>query len=175
MKAILTQFLAEVWNSGDFRNLESLVTNPYHVLSDPGDPWNGQSLDYETLRQRVAYTRNAFPDVHFDVQEMVAEQETVAIRWVMSGTHTGNLPSLPATGKRFAIEGMTFYCFTNGKISGHRQSFNQLGFLAQIGRLDVLAGNPNPTHSATAPAANPPAPTAPEPPPSSPPHTSAPP
>jgi len=170
-KTALTQFLDEVWNSGDFRNLERLTTNPYQVLSDPGDPWNGLSLDYQTLRKRVAYTRNAFPDVYFDVQEMIDEQETIAIRWVMSGTHTGNLPGLPASGKPFAIEGMTFYYFTNGKISGHRQSFNQLGFLAQIGRLDVLSGNPIPAHSTTSPASPPPVPAAPEPPASFPPHT----
>ena len=135
LESILTKFIREIWNEGDFRNLDSLVTDPYEILSDPGDPWNRKSIDHQTFRQRVAYTRNGFPDVHFDIRETIAEGERMAIRWVMSGTHTGDLPQLPATGKPFTIEGMTFYYFKDGKIRGHRQAFDQLGFLAQIGRL----------------------------------------
>jgi steroid delta-isomerase-like uncharacterized protein len=137
-KSTLIAFMTEIWNAGDFRNLEALVTDPYKIFSDPGDPWNGQSINHATFRQRVTYTRNAFPDVHFDVREAIAEDERVAIRWVMTGTHLGDLPRLPATGKKFSIEGMTFYYFQNGQIRGHRQAFDQLGFLAQIGRLALV-------------------------------------
>jgi steroid delta-isomerase-like uncharacterized protein len=141
-ESVLTKFIREIWNEGDFRNLESLVTDPYEILSDPGDPWNRQSIDHQTFRRRVAHTRNAFPDVHFDVRETVAEGERIAIRWVMSGTHLGDLPQLPATGKPFKIEGMTFYYFRGGKICAHRQAFDQLGFLAQIGRLALSPSAP---------------------------------
>ncbi len=134
-KSVLTAFITEIWNEGNFLNLESFVTDPYEIYSDPGDPWNGQALDHATFRQRVAYTRNAFPDVHFDVREAIAEDQRVAIRWMMSGTHTGDLPQLPATRRTFAVEGMTFYYFRDGKICGHRQVLDKLGFLSQIGRL----------------------------------------
>lgn len=134
-KSVLTTFIREIWNEGDFSNLQSLVADPYEILGDPGDPWNGQAIDHETFRLRVAYTRNAFPDIYFDVRETVAESERIAVRWLMSGTHLGDLPQLPATRKAFAIEGMTFYYFRDGRICGHRQAFDQLGFLSQIGRL----------------------------------------
>ncbi len=137
IQSVLATFIREIWNQGDFRNLESLVTDPYEILSDPGDPWNGQTIDRETFRRRVAYTRGAFPDVHFDVRETIAAPDRAAIRWVMTGTHLGDLPQLPATGKSFAIEGMTFYYFEDARIRAHRQAFDQLGFLKQIGRLSV--------------------------------------
>ncbi len=122
----------QVWNSGDLSNLSSYVAPSYEVRNDPGDPWNGQVLDHETFKERVAYTRNAFPDVLFGIWEMVEDGDTVAIHWTMSGTHTGDLPQLPATGKNFQITGMTFYYFEDGKICGHSQAFDQLGFLTQI-------------------------------------------
>ena len=137
--SMLMTFIREIWNEGNFENLESLVADPYEIYSDPGDPWNGQAIDHVTFRRRVAYTRNAFLDVHFDVREAIAEEQRVAIRWVMLGTHIGDLPRLPATRKAFAIEGMTFYYFRDGKICGHRQVFDQVGFLSQIGRF-ALAG-----------------------------------
>ncbi|HEY3328390.1 MAG TPA: ester cyclase [Capsulimonadaceae bacterium] len=136
-ETVLGQLIDEVWNRGDLTNLESIVADEYEVAGDPGDPWNGQSLDRESFRSRVAYTRGAFPDVRFDVKESLVDGDRVAIRWTMSGTHLGDLLLLPATGKSFAVDGLTFYYFRDGKVAGHRQVFDQLGFLAQIGRLGL--------------------------------------
>jgi len=55
---------------------------------------------------RVAYMRNAFPDIYLDFLETAAESERITVRWLMSGTHLGDFPQLPATCKAFAIEGM---------------------------------------------------------------------
>ena len=136
---LLKQFMDEVWNQGDFTNLAQMVADPYAVISDPGDPWNGQSIGFETFKARVGYTRNAFPDVSFQIEEAVEGQDVTALRWMMTGTHLGDLPMLPATGKQFAITGMTFYVLKNGLIAGHRQNFDQLGFLAQIGALSLTS------------------------------------
>lgn len=135
LKETLMSFMEDVWNQGDFSNLDSYLASAYKIHSDPGDPWEGQTIDQETFRERVAYSRNAFPDLRFDLREVIAEDDIVAASWVMSGTHRGDLPQLPATGKRFAISGITFYYFDAGKLAGHTQAFDQLGFLAQIGRL----------------------------------------
>lgn len=138
--SLVHRFMDEVWNQGDFSCLGVLVADTYTVYSDPGDPWNGKSIDHETFVTRVGYTRRAFPDVRFNIEEAIASDDKVAIRWTMTGTHTGDLLSLPATNKPFAIQGMTFYYVEAGKICGHRQAFDQLGFLAQIGMLR-LGGN----------------------------------
>ncbi|MEM7538314.1 MAG: ester cyclase [Chloroflexota bacterium] len=132
-KQVLQTFMDQVWNSGDFSQIETLVAPNYEVRSDPGDPWEGQTLDIETLIERVLYSRNAFPDLCFDIQEMIEENEKVVASWIMSGTHRGDLPQLPATGQSFTISGMTIYYFDEHKICGHTQAFDRLGFLSQIG------------------------------------------
>ena len=135
LKQTLSTFMERVWNSGDLSQLADLIAPTYTVTHDPGDPWDGQTLSRDQFRTRVMYSRNAFPDLRFDIQQMIAEEDKVVAQWVMSGTHQGDLPQLPATGRPFAISGMTIYAFEDGKITGHIQSFDRLGFLGQIGFL----------------------------------------
>ena len=127
----------DIWNRGDFSDLDQIIAPIYRVLLDPGDAWEGQELDRAEFKKRVLYTRNAFPNIHFDVHEAVENGNCSAIRWTMSGTHQGDLPMLPATNLSFSITGMTFYYFEDGLVSGHRQAFDRLGFLAQIRALSL--------------------------------------
>lgn len=143
----LTSFMEDVWNQGDVSTLETYLAPAYTIYSDPGDPWDGQTLDRDGFHTRLLYSRNAFPDLRFDIQEAIEDHNVVVIRWVMSGTHRGDLPNLPATGRSFSVSGMTFYYFDQGKICGHRQAFDQLGFLAQTGNLGRLFGAPDSTRS----------------------------
>lgn len=134
LKTTLAAFMEQVWNQGDFTQLAVLVSPHYEIKDDPGDAWNGQILDHATLQRRVMYSRNAFPDLNFAIQEMLAEGNKVLVRWIMSGTHLGDLQGLPTTGKPFAIAGMTIYDFdAAGKICGHTQAYDRMGFLEQMG------------------------------------------
>ena len=132
--------MKEIWNSGNFNNLTEHVSPQYKVINDPGDQWNGKILNHDEFKKRIMYSRNAFPDLFFDIQDVIEGDNKIATHWVMSGTHHGDLPLLPATGKKFNISGITFYYFIEGKISGHRQAFDRLGFLMQIQAL-VQVGN----------------------------------
>lgn len=133
LPTILTTFMEEIWNRGNFGQLETFVAPQYEIKHDPGDPWEGQTLDLETFKTCVLYSRNAFPDLNFAIQEMVAEADKVVAFWIMSGTHQGDLPNLPATGGAFAISGMTIYYFAENKVCGHTQAYDRLGFLGQVG------------------------------------------
>lgn len=139
LQAHLAKFMQEVWNAGQFDQLDKYVAREYTILDDPGDPWNQQMLDHSAFIQRVMYSRNAFPDLRFDIQESIAGDQKIAVRWLMSGTHAGDLPQLPASGRQFSIGGMTFYYFRDQLLIGHRQAFDQIGFLAQINALGVLS------------------------------------
>ena len=133
LKTVLGTFMEELWNSGNFEKSGDLVAESYEIKHDPGDPWEGQTLDINGFNKRIMYSRNAFPDLRFDIQEMVSEGNKVAASWIMSGTHQGDLPDLPATGRSFAISGMTIYDFKDGKVCAHYQAFDRLGFLGQMG------------------------------------------
>jgi steroid delta-isomerase-like uncharacterized protein len=123
-----------VWSRGDYESVEAFVAPSYTVHSDPGDPWEGRSLDHTTYRARVQYSRDAFPDLEFAIQDIVSIDDRVAVRWTATGTHLGALPEIPATGKRLTFSGQTFYEMQDGRAAGHWQVVDRLGFVQQLRR-----------------------------------------
>jgi steroid delta-isomerase-like uncharacterized protein len=121
-----------VWTSGELSDVDRLVAPQYVVHSDPGDPWEGQTLDRATYRERVRYSRTGFPDLTFTIHEIIATEDRVCVRWSAEGTHTGDLVGLPATGKRLRFAGQTIYSLVGEQVGGHWQVVDRLGFLQQL-------------------------------------------
>ena len=131
-KAILREFMEEIWNKGNLDVADKFISTPYVIHSDPGDPWDGQSLDLSAFKKRVLHSRQIFPDLHFAVQEIIGEGDKVAISWYLEGTQKGDIPGLPVTGKKVKVPGLTIYSFSKGKITGHWQVIDRLSFMQQV-------------------------------------------
>ena len=124
--------LYRVWSQDDLSKLGSIVAENYTVFSDPGDGWEGKTLTPEEYRTRLMYSRNAFPDLVFEISHLIGEEQFVAVVWKATGTHKGDLPELPATGKKLIFTGQTTYLIKDGKVSGHWQTIDRLGFIQQL-------------------------------------------
>ena len=131
----LREFIERVWNTGDLEAADAFLAPRYTIHSDPGDPWDGQTLDVEAFKQRLATSREPFPDLTFSIDESVSEGDRVCISWRMRGTHKAALGPLEATGRSIDVAGMTVYYFADGKISGHRQVADRLAVMQQLGIL----------------------------------------
>ncbi len=79
--------------------------------------------------------RSAMPDVNVTVEQMVAEGDLVAVRWIGRGTNTGTGNGLQATGKKLEIEGMTIFRIEDGKIVEEWNSIDELGLYRQLGAI----------------------------------------
>lgn len=77
--------------------------------------------------------RLAFPDSDLQIEEEIAENDKVVIRWSFSGTHQGILLGIPATGKKVKWTGITIYQIVDGKVMEERGEEDFLGFFRQIG------------------------------------------
>jgi steroid delta-isomerase-like uncharacterized protein len=121
-----------VWTAGDLSAVDRLVAPHYVIHSDPGDPWEGQTLDRATYRLRLSYSRRGFPDLTFTIHDIFAADGRVCVRWSAEGTHTGDLEGLPATGKRLRFTGQTIYDIAGEQVAGHWQVIDRLGFLQQV-------------------------------------------
>lgn len=79
----------------------------------------------------------AFPDLHFEIQRTVVNEEVVVYQWLGSGTHDGPLTlptgTIPATGKYAAIPGVLITTVKEGKIMREETYWNQVELLAQLG------------------------------------------
>lgn len=94
---------------------------------------DGQTLTRAGFKERLAASRAPFPDLHFELSEVIAENDRVAIAWNMRGTQTGSLGPLPPTGKPIDVQGMTVYYFQNDRITGHRQVVDRIAVVRQLG------------------------------------------
>jgi steroid delta-isomerase-like uncharacterized protein len=70
----------------------------------------------DTVKDYLAAFRTAYPDVHFTVADLVAEGNSVAARWTLTGTQTGELRGRAPTGQRVSVPGITVFHIVNGKI-----------------------------------------------------------
>lgn len=130
---LLVKFMEEVWNTGDVAAVDRFLAERYTIHSDPGDPWDGQTLSREGFKNRLTTSRAPFPDLCFALGDIVAEGDRVAVSWIMRGTQLGALGARPPSGRQIEVHGMTIYYFTEGRISGHRQVVDRLTVAQQLG------------------------------------------
>ena len=130
-KTVSRRFFEEVWNKGNLAVLNE-ITAKDHVNSGPGT-LPGLPAGPEGAKQLVAVYRNAFPDVHFTIDEQIAEGDKVVTRWTGHGTHKGELLGIPATGKSSTVTGIAVDRIVNGKIAESWGIFDQFGMMQQLG------------------------------------------
>jgi steroid delta-isomerase-like uncharacterized protein len=131
-KEIITRFIQEIWNEGNVEAADQYVAPKYTVFHDPGDPWNKQELDLKGYKDRVRLSRAPFPDQRFALQELFADGNAVAVTWLWTGTHRGDMPGFPATGRVIAMSGITVYYFDGDRLTGHWQITDRLGVYQQL-------------------------------------------
>lgn len=128
--------LEEVFNQGNFAHLDELVTPDFLNLALPPDMPNRGP---DSMRQLVMLLRTAFPDLHYTIEALVAEGDTVASRVTMSGTHLGPFLGIPPTGRSFQQAQMHFVHYRDGKASEHRAVRDDLGLMQQLGVIPMPA------------------------------------
>ncbi len=135
-KKMLKNLFERVWNNGELETVGEFVSSEYIIYHDPGDQWEGRTLNNDTYKQRVEFSRKIFPNLSFVFKELISEDNKVTVSWFMQGTQKGDHPQLPATGKTINLPGMTLYYFdNNGKVIGHWQVIDRMLFLTQLGVL----------------------------------------
>ena len=86
----------------------------------------------------VHWMRQGFSDVQWKLEEMVAAEDKVAVRWTMTGTHDGDFLGIKATGKKISVCVMNFYYFDgDGKICNDIAAEGMIGILRGIGAMHI--------------------------------------
>ena len=75
----------------------------------------------------------AFPDLHFEIEEQIAEGDRVVNRLVARGTHTSEFMGIPATGKEVTTNNVTIFRIAGDKIIERWTIFDALGVMVQLG------------------------------------------
>ena len=120
---------AEAVNTGNFDLFKEVVA-PECVDHDPAP---GQASGPDGYRMFFSQMRTAFPDLSVAVEALVADDESIAFAYTLTGTHQGPLGGITPTGKKVKIRGLQFSKFKDGKMVERWGSSDQLGMLSQLG------------------------------------------
>jgi hypothetical protein len=96
------------------------LISPSYPLNDP--ILSGSQIGPKLYKRRVVEFTTGFPDLRFTIEDMTTEKEKVVVSWIISGT-------LPATGSKIFVEGITIHHITNGKDLDSRARWDALGLL----------------------------------------------
>ena len=129
-QAALGKF-AEAVQTGNF-DLFKEVVSPQNVDHDPAD---GQVQGPEGYRMFFSGLRTAFPDLAVALETLVADEDSIAFAYTMTGTQNGPLMGFAPTGKKIKIRGLQISKFKDGKMVERWGSSDQLTMLKQLGVL----------------------------------------
>lgn len=120
----------EAWNAHDPDAVASIFAEDtvVHEMGNP-EPARGRAA----VRERAVALMTAFPDFHLERIELLIDGHRHADRWVMTGTHRGELYGIPATGKAVRVEGATFtHVDESGMVCRDFHFSDMAGLLTQL-------------------------------------------
>lgn len=127
---------AEAWSAHDTERILSFFTEDcvYEDVALSSVNTGKQQLE-EFLR--IAFA--AIPDFRIEPKAAFSTGDRAASEWTMSGTQTGPFPGIPATNKRFSVQGVSIMELQHGKIRRNTDYWSLATLLQQFG---VLPGAP---------------------------------
>jgi predicted ester cyclase len=125
----------EVFNSGNLDLADELFASDYieHQPVSPGWP-----SGLEGLKMFVTMLRSAFPDLHYTVENTLAEGVMAAGHVTVRGTHQGEFLGIAPTGREVTWTETHIGRFENGKLVEHWGNGDDLSMMQQIGAVPKM-------------------------------------
>jgi hypothetical protein len=136
------QLLEQSFNEGNFGLIDQFVASEA-VNHDPATPAQMRDLrGPEVLKRMATMYRAAFPDLRMTVDDVIAADDKVVLRWHSDGTHRGELAGLAPTGVHGSVTGMSIDRWKDGKVveawtGRQRRREDRNGSAAADGSLDA--------------------------------------
>lgn len=128
-----------VWNRGEIDRLgEFYAENVVRHVPESPDRIVGLEANKEYIRRM----RAAFPDTHVTTERAFTDGAMAAVYWVWTGTHLGDMPNLPATGKKVRLPGISMIRVEDGKFAEIWDQDDQLSLLIQLGVIQLPPPSP---------------------------------
>ncbi len=131
VKQMYTDYIA-TWSTHDVEKMATYFTDDcvYENLARE-QVYRGKNEVKEWARMSFV----AIPDFKLEVTSLFVSGNWLACEWVMTGTHTGNAPDFPATGKSFSVRGSAIAEVIDGKIKREAIYWGTATFLRQLGLM----------------------------------------
>jgi steroid delta-isomerase-like uncharacterized protein len=110
-EGLVRRFFEELWNRGELTVADELIAAEHlHHLG-------GQELvGPQGVRGAVTWLRTAFPDLRFEIDDVMSDGDRVVLRWTASGTHLGPFDDVRPTGRTVKWKGTDWFRLRAGQI-----------------------------------------------------------
>lgn len=123
-KEVIRTLYEQALNKRNFHALQDYIAEDYVGV-------NGKK-GAAGFKEPLAALISAFPDIQWNVEELISEGDQVAVKWRWQGTHTGPFQHIPASSKTILNAGMAVYQLRQGKVIKSQIQTDRLGFLQQL-------------------------------------------
>jgi steroid delta-isomerase-like uncharacterized protein len=139
-KDIIKRFVEELWN-GRRLDVADQIFSEHCVTHQLRSGVLGESVapGPQEMKEHVSGWLISFPDLRFNIEQMITERDRVVSQLVMEGTHQGTWMGISPTGKRLQIRMITIHRIANGKIAEDWVLVESLGLFQQLGAVPDTA------------------------------------
>ena len=99
------------------------------------NPQFGVSSDREGLKQMISTLHQGFPDVHLTIEDMIAENDKVVLRFRTKGRNTGEMLGIQPTNKNMDTCQISIIRFQEGRVKERWNITDQLEVMRQLGLM----------------------------------------
>ena len=124
-KALVRRFISEIFEQGRLEAVDELCGEDFI-----GHTWG--ELDRDGLRQTMGRVAKALADVHFTVEDEIAEGDRVAVRLTASARQMGEVAGQAGTGRSYKIGEIHIFRIRDGKVTEHWHQYDQLARMKQL-------------------------------------------
>lgn len=116
------------YNAAQWDDLRGLLSPDYVHHSGPSD------LDFEAFCRGAEWIRSGVPDFKVTIEDRLAADDRIAIRFTGSGTHTGSLDGEAPSGRSITVYGTTIFRVLDGRIIEDWEALDEQPFRALMAR-----------------------------------------
>jgi len=121
------RWFEEVWNQRRDESIDELMS-----ADSLGHLQNGEYRGPAGFRAMQATFLGALPDVHIEIEDILADGDRAAVRWRATGTHTGDTFGFEASKRGIDVRGTTWLIARDGKIAEGWDTWDMTGMLASL-------------------------------------------
>jgi steroid delta-isomerase-like uncharacterized protein len=128
-KQLVEAFIGALFSDGNLDAVDQYLA-PNFINHDP--PFPGAPSNAAGMRHAAVMFRQALPDWHSDLDQLIAEDDIVVERFTASGIHQGELMGVPGTGRTIQLLGINIFRIQDGRIVERWGRLDEMGLLRQL-------------------------------------------
>lgn len=121
------RWFEEVWNARRAESIEELLAPDAY-----GHVEGGEYKGHDGFREMQAMFLTALPDVHIEIEDIIAEGDRAAVRWRARGTHSADGLGVAATNRTIDVRGTTWLRVQDGKAVEGWDTWNLSGLIESL-------------------------------------------